>query len=200
VGDSLCNPFWIRGHLQQWNSSWVEKSIKGVVRAIEGGLNATYSPRLHPKVNGVLKQLLHVAEDQCLTFLDSCTLLWWKISGGGMSDKEAWSPVLVFVKKVFDDVSVVRAINSEETLASKVWASLCTTQMLKLYQLNNWVEHYKTSAILAVTSMRKEGKANEQMSSTLGSHTSTLHSHTTALKKHKEILDDLKRKNPSLSW
>jgi hypothetical protein len=108
--------------------------------------------------------------------------------------------VLVFVKQVFDDVSAVRAINSEETLASKVWASLCTTQILKSYQLNNWVEHYKTLAILAVTSMRKEGRAIEQMSSTLGSHTSTLQSHTIALKKHKEILDDLKRKNPSLLW
>jgi hypothetical protein len=80
------------------------------------------------------------------------------------------------------------------------WASLCTTQMLKSYQLNNWVEHYKTLAILAVTSMKKEGRAIEQMSSTLGSHTSTLQSHTIALKKHKEILDDLKRKNPSLLW
>jgi hypothetical protein len=69
----------------------LKKSIKGVVRAIEGGLDATYSPRLHPKVNGVLKQLLHIAEDQCLTFLDSCSPLWWKISGRGMSDKEAWS-------------------------------------------------------------------------------------------------------------
>jgi hypothetical protein len=178
----------------------LKKSIKGVVRAIEGGLDATYSPRLHPKVNGVLKALLHVAEDQCLSFLDSCTPLWRKISGGGMSDKEAWSRVLVFVKQVFDDIAAVRAINSEETLPSKVWASLCTAQMLKSYQLNNWVEHYKTSAILAVTSMRKEGKAIEQMSSTLGSHTSTLQQHTTALKRHKDMLDDLKKKNPSLSW
>jgi hypothetical protein len=177
----------------------LKKSIKGVVRAMQGGLDASYPPRLHPKVNGVFKQLLHTAEDQCLGFLDSCTPLWRKISGGGMSDKEAWSRVLVFVKQVFDDVAAVRAINSEETLGSKVWASLCTTQMLKSYQLNNWVEHYKTSAILAVTSMRKEGKAIEQMGTTLGAHTSTIQSHTNQLKKINEELKELKKKNPSLA-
>jgi hypothetical protein len=98
----------------------------------------------------------------------------------------------VFVKQVFDDIAVVRAVNSEATLGSKVWASFVTANMLRGYQTNNWVEHPKTSSILALTAMRKEGRALQQMMATLGSHTSTLQSHTTDIKKLKE---DMKKKS-----
>lgn len=100
----------------------------------------------------------------------------------------------MFVKQVFDDVAAVRAVNSEATLGSRVWASFATAHMLKVYQHNNWIEHPKTSSILAITSMRKEGKAIDQMATTLGTHTSTLQSHTAEIKKLKE---EMKKKNPS---
>jgi hypothetical protein len=102
--------------------------------------------------------------------------------------------VFVFVKQVFDDVAAVRAVNSEATLGSWVWTSFSTAHMLKIYQHSNWIEHPKTSSILAITSMRKEGKAIEQMSATLGLHTSMLQSHTTDIKKLKE---EVKKKNVS---
>lgn len=172
----------------------LKKSITGVVKALEGGLDAAYPPRLHPKVNAVFKDQLRLSSDQCLSFLDSCTPLQKKIAGGGLPDKECWSRVLVFVKQVFDDVAAVRAVNSEATLGSRVWASFATAHMLKVYQHNNWIEHPKTSSILAITSMRKEGKAIDQMATTLGTHTSTLQSHTAEIKKLKE---EMKKKNPS---
>jgi hypothetical protein len=170
----------------------LKKAINGVVKAIEGGLDSAYPPRLHPKINAVFKDQLRLTADQCLGFLDSCIPLFRKISGGGMEEKEAWTRVLVFVKQVFDDIAVVRAVNSEATLGSKVWASFVTANMLRGYQTNNWVEHPKTSSILALTAMRKEGRALQQMMATLGSHTSTLQSHTTDIKKLKE---DMKKKS-----
>jgi hypothetical protein len=169
----------------------LKKALNRVGKALEGGLDSTYPPRLHPKINAVFKDQLKLKVDQCLGFLDSCTPLHRKISGGGMDEKEAWSRVLVFVKQIFDDIGAVWAVNSEATLGSKVWASFVTANLLKVYQLNKWVEHPKTSSILALTAMRKEGRVLQQMTATLGSHTSTLQSHTMDIKKIKE---DLKKR------
>jgi hypothetical protein len=108
-----------------------------------------------------------------------------------MDDKEAWTRVLVFVKQVFDDIAAVWTVNSKATLGSKVWASFMTANLLRVYQLNNWVEHPKISSILALTAMRKEGRVLQQMMATLGSHTSTLQTHTTVIKKLK---DEVKKK------
>jgi peptidoglycan hydrolase CwlO-like protein len=61
------------------------------------------------------------------------------------------------------------------------------------------VEHPKTSAILALTSMRKEGKAIEELSSKVQSHGSAINRQTGDIKKLQEDMKDLKRKNPSLN-
>lgn len=177
----------------------LEKSLKGVIRAWEAGIDATFPVRTHPKPNAVFKAQLNVAGTQCLEYLGSLTPLFKQISGGGMSDKEAWSRGLVFSKQIFDDVALVRAINSEGTIASKVWASFKTTEMLKSYQMHNWVEHPKASSILALTSIRKEGKIVTDTIAKLRDQNSTIAKHSTDIKKLQEDIKALKQKNPSLA-
>jgi hypothetical protein len=79
---------------------------------------------------------------------------------------------MVYAKQIFDDVRTVRSPNSAASTGSYVWAAFRTAYLLKEYQRHNWVEHLKTSSILALTSMRKEGKAIEELSSKLQGHTS----------------------------
>ena len=38
----------------------LKKSLNGVVKAIEGGLDSAYPPRLHPKINAVFKRSTQV--------------------------------------------------------------------------------------------------------------------------------------------
>lgn len=81
---------------------------------------------------------------------------------------------------------------------SRIWASFRTTKILREYQRHNWVEHPKTSAILALTSMRKEGKAIEELSSKVQSHSSQLNRGLGDINKLQEDFKDLRKKNPSL--
>lgn len=130
----------------------LEKAIKGVFHAWEAGIDVAFAICVHPKPNAVFKALLHVSGAQCLEYLDCLSPLFKQISGG-ISDKEAWARGLVFSKQIFDNIAKVRAINSEGTIGSKVWASFRTVEMLKSYQLHEWVEHPKASSILALTSI-----------------------------------------------
>jgi hypothetical protein len=176
----------------------LEKAIKGVVRAWESGIDVAYPVRTHPKPNAVFKAQLHLAGEQCFEYLNSLTPLFKQISGG-ITDKEAWARGLVFTKQVFDDVAKVRTINSEATMGSKVWASFRTTEMLKSYQLHEWVEHPKASSILALTSIRKEGKIVAETVSKLKDQSSTIVKHTGEIKALKDDVKALKQKNPSLA-
>jgi wobble nucleotide-excising tRNase len=115
-----------------------------------------------------------------------------------MSDKDAWQRVLVFAKQVFADIATVRAPNSESSMGSMIWSSFRTAELLKEYQRHNWVEHPKTSSILALTSMRKEGKAMEELSSKVNSQVTTVNRHTTEIKRLTEDIKELRKKNPSL--
>ena len=177
----------------------LRKAIGNVRKALEGGVDVTFPVRSQPQSNAVFKAQINLAAAQCLEFLDSCTPLFKKISGGGMEEKDAWSRVLVFTKNIFDDVAKERAINSEGTTSSKVWASFKTTEMLKGYQAHNWVEHPKTSSILALTSMQKEGKSIAELTSSVKSHSASVQKLETELKRIKEELKELKKKNPSLA-
>jgi wobble nucleotide-excising tRNase len=80
-----------------------------------------------------------------------------------------------------------------------IWSSFRTTELLKEYQRHNWVEHPKTSSILALTSMRKEGKAMEELSSKVNSQVTTVNRHTTEIKRLTEDIKELRKKNPSLN-
>ena len=120
-------------------------------------------------------------------------------SWGGMTDAEAWQRNLVFAKQVFDEVATVRTTNSESSMSSKVWASFRTSELLKVYQRHNWVEHPKTSSILALTSIRKEGNALADTAAQLLSHKTSIKNHDTSIKKLTDEIKELKKKNPSLA-
>ena len=177
----------------------LKKRINGVLKALEGGVDYAFPVKTHPKANAVFKAQIALSGIQCLEFLDAQSPLWKQIAGGGMSDAEAWQRNLVFAKQVFDEVATVRTTNSESSMSSKVWASFRTSELLKVYQRHNWVEHPKTSSILALTSIRKEGKALAESAAQLQSHKASIKNHDAAIKKLTEDIKELKKKNPSLA-
>jgi hypothetical protein len=176
----------------------LKKDLTAAAKSIEAGIDYHFSASLHPKTNAVFRAQVRYALTQCTEFLDALTPLHKQISGGGMSGKESWSRVMIFAKQIFEDIRTVRAPNVAASTGSRILASFRTTEILKEYQRHNWVEHPKTSAILALTSMRKEGKAIEELSSKVQSHSSQLNQRLGDIKKLQEDLKDLKKKNPSL--
>lgn len=176
----------------------LKKSLDSVAKAIESGIDFHFPISTRPKSNAVFKAQTQLAHRQACEFLEALAPLYKQISGGGMSNKEAWSRVMVFARQIFTDIATVRALNSEGSLGSMIWASFRTSELLKEYQRHNWVEHPKTSSILALTSMRKEGKAIEEVNSKLIAHNTVLNRHTGDIKKLQDDIKELKKKNPSL--
>jgi hypothetical protein len=152
----------------------LKRKLQAVGKAIDEGIEYYFPAATHPKTYPVFKTHARTSLAQCLEFLDSLIPLYKQISGGGMSAKESWSRVMVYAKQVFDDVRTVWAPNSAASSGSYVWAAFCTAHLLKEYQRHNWVEHPKTLSILALTSMRKEGKAIEELTSKVQGHTSSV--------------------------
>ena len=177
----------------------LRKSIDAVAKSIEEGIDYQFPPNLRPKTNSVFKEQCRLSQRQCQEFLDSLAPLQRNIAGGGMTRKESWERVSVFARQIFLDISTVRKPNSESSVGSMIWASLRTSQLLKEYQRHGWVEHPKTTSILALTSMRKEGRAVEELVSKVASQTATINRHTGDIKKVVDELKELRKKNPSLA-
>eukprot|EP00804_Cyclotella_cryptica_P003634 CCRYP_002218-RA/>CCRYP_002218-RA protein AED:0.69 eAED:0.69 QI:0/0/0/1/0/0.5/2/0/747 len=154
----------------------VKKSLAAAAKSVDAGIDFSFPASTHPKANAVLKAQSTLAVAQCVEFLDSLSPLYKEIEGGGMSPKDSWVRCLAYAKQVFD---VVRS----------------TTELLKEYQLHNWVEHPKTSSILARTAMRKEGKALEDLVAKVQSHTTLVNSHAGDIKELQKDVKALKMKN-----
>lgn len=177
----------------------LKRSLTTVSKAMENGIDYHFPAATRPLANAVFKAQARLSFTQCIEFLDSLSPLYKNIQGSGMSDKDAWQRVLVFAKQVFADIATVRAPNSESSMGSMIWSSFRTAELLKEYQRHNWVEHPKTSSILALTSMRKEGRAMEELTTKVNTQTTTVNRHTTEIKRLTEDIKELRKKNPSLN-
>jgi hypothetical protein len=177
----------------------LKRSLTQVSKAIENGIDYHFPASTKPLANAVFKAQNRLSHTQCIEFLDSFGPLYKNIQGSGMTDKDAWQRVLVYTKQVFSDIATVRAPNSEASMGSMIWSSFKTAELLKEYQRHNWIEHPKTSSILALTSMRKEGRALEELTTKLNTNVATVNRHTTEIKRVADDLKDLRKKNPSLN-
>jgi hypothetical protein len=107
---------------------------------------------------------------------------------------------MVFVKSVFDDIYLVRAPNSEASTGSMMWGLFRTTQFLKSYQDLGWANNPKVAVALTFASMKKEGSALGDLTTRLGSLESTVGNHARDIRGLTTKFNDLKSKNPLLSF
>ena len=115
-----------------------------------------------------------------------------------MAPKEVWARNLAFTKAVCDHILLVRTPNSESSVASKIWCSMRTAKTLIEYSDKNWVEHPKTSSILVLTSLRKEGKGMTEALAKMEADSRAIGKHTAEISQLKLEFKKLKEKNPSL--
>ncbi|KAL7484868.1 hypothetical protein ACHAW6_010477 [Cyclotella cf. meneghiniana] len=115
----------------------LKKSLDAVAKAIESGIDFHFPIATRPLSNAVFKAQCSLAHRHACEFLESLAPLYKQFSGGGMSSKDSWSRVMVFARQIFTDIASVRALNSEGSLGSMIWASFRTTELLKEYQRHN---------------------------------------------------------------
>jgi hypothetical protein len=179
----------------------LQRAIDTVVNTMQAGIDYHFPPLTHPKANAIFSKQLRLSHDQVKGLLDCLTPLYKKISmEGSLAPKEAWSRVMVFVKSVFDDIYLVRAPNSEASTGSMMWGSFRTTQFLKSYQDLGWANNPKVAIALTFASMKKEGSALGDLTTRVGSLESTAGNHARDIRGLTTKFNDLKSKNPSLSF
>ncbi|KAL7484126.1 hypothetical protein ACHAW6_010879 [Cyclotella cf. meneghiniana] len=176
----------------------MKKALNTLATVLENGIDFHFPIGTRPKPNNVFKAQTRLLLTQCIEFLDSLAPLYRDFVGSGLSAKDSWQRVAAYARQIFAHVATIRTPNSEASVGSLIWASFRTSQLLKEYQANNWIEHPKTSSILARTAMRKEGHAITELSARVTTQGTTVNRHTGDIKKVADELKELKRKNPTL--
>jgi hypothetical protein len=82
------------------------------------------------------------------------------LKGGSLSAEEAWDRVFVFALEVLTSIQEERVMSLDlASEASMIWGCFKATDYTEEFRAQKFVQHHKASAILALTTLEREGKA-----------------------------------------
>ena len=165
-----------------------KKQLEEVTKMIQNAINFAYPTDVAPIPNAVFSEQLRTSYTQAVGFIDSINPLFKTLQTSGMSDKEAWGRIFVFVKSVFEDIATVRKVSAVRDASAMIWGSFATAELLKEYERLRWVQHPQVSATLALTAMQREGKNIQDALAAKGNETAASKKNADAIKKINEVL------------
>ena len=111
------------------------------------------------KIHTVLSDQNRRAYRQSISFIDSLIPFYKTLKGGSLSADEAWERVFVFVMEFLTSLREVRVISTDMSdEASMLWGCFKATDLAEEFRKQKYIEHPKALAILALTSIEREGK------------------------------------------
>ena len=112
------------------------------------------------KIHTVLTDQNRRAYRQCIGFIESLLPFHRTLKGGSLSTEEAWDRVFVFTMEFLTSLREVRVISSDMSEeAAMIWGCFKATDLAEEYRKQKFIEHPKALAILALTSIEREGKS-----------------------------------------
>ena len=121
-----------------------------------GGAEAANNRKIHTILSDQNRQ----AYRQTIAFIESLLPFHRTLKGGGLSSADAWERVFVLVVEVLDALREARVISSDLSAESAlIWGCFKATDLAEEFRLQKFVEHHKALAILALTSIEREGKS-----------------------------------------
>ena len=159
-----------------FEDSFRDGSHRRVIKGIESAFELTQkaidqefplslggeSSRDARKIHTILSDQNRRAYRQCIGFIESLLPFYRTLKGGSLTSEEAWDRVFVFVMEFLTalrEVRVIRANMSEE--AAMIWGCFKATDLGEEFRSQKFIEHPKALAILALTSIEREGKSME---------------------------------------
>jgi hypothetical protein len=112
------------------------------------------------KLHTILSDQNRIAYRQTTAFID-CLLPFHKtLVGGGLTSEEAWDRILVFVTEFLSCVQEERVLACADFSDESgiIWGCFKATDFAEDFRRQKFVEHPKALAILALTSIEREGK------------------------------------------
>jgi hypothetical protein len=112
------------------------------------------------KVHAILLDQLRRAYRQTIAFIDCLLPFYRTLKGGSLSAEEAWDRVFVFALEVLTSIQEERAMSLDlASEASMIWGCFKATDYTEEFRAQKFVQHHKALAILALTTLEREGKA-----------------------------------------
>ena len=109
------------------------------------------------EINAVLTALVNESYNHTVGLIGSMEPLYKTLKQGGMSSKESWRRVKLYVKGVFDAIHEVRGLAAEGTTGAMMWAVLSAHRIGSEYHAHQWINHPRVSSILALSALEHEG-------------------------------------------
>eukprot|EP00986_Skeletonema_menzelii_P016383 scaffold14397_cov80-Skeletonema_menzelii.AAC.2 len=150
---------WIGGHLGS-EKDRVLSGLERVKNKVLALIKSEYPLRRggrHAEINAVLTTLVNEAYTHAVGLIQSMEPLYKTLTQGGMSSKESWRRVKLYVKGVFDSIHEVRGLAGEGTRGAMMWAVLSAHRIGCEYHSHQWINHPRVSSILALSALEHEG-------------------------------------------
>jgi hypothetical protein len=111
------------------------------------------------KVHAILSDQLRRAYRQTVAFVDCLLPFYRTLKGGSLSKEEAWDRVFIFVLEVLTSVQEERVMSLDiASESSMIWGAFKATDFTEDFRNKKFVKHHTALAILALTSIEREGK------------------------------------------
>lgn len=115
------------------------------------------------KIHTILSEQNRMTHRQTIAFIECLMPFYRTLMGGSLTKEEAWDRVFVFVLEFLTTVQEQRVLAATDVTseAQMMWAALKATDFIEEFRKAKFIEHPKALAILALTSIEREGKAQE---------------------------------------
>jgi hypothetical protein len=113
------------------------------------------------KIHTILTEQNRLAHRQTIAFIECLLPFYRTLKVGSLTSEESWDRVLVFVLEVLTALQEHRVLACADVSdeAGMIWGCFKATDFGEEFRKQKFVEHHKALAILALTSIEREGKA-----------------------------------------
>ena len=166
--------------------------IQTAMKNFQAAIDMEYPRSGRGQVNEVFTEVVRLAGNQALMFMDTVEPLADILQATGMTPQDAWDRAALYPKTLFDSIRPVRVTAPKGMSGgAMLWGSFQATKLVQEFAKQRFTDHPRISSLLAITSMQKEGLLLKKLEKDFNRETGKLAS---LEKKVNEKLSALERK------
>jgi hypothetical protein len=151
------------------------------------------------KIRTIISVHNRIGLTDTLSFLDSISPFNRTVRSGGLPEAECWERTRLFVSEALSAIQEVCCVDAEmATNDALIWGSMKATDLAEQFRANKWIEDPKICAILAITSLEREGLAVAGIKSEMDHDRDVVSKVERRVQSLENKEKELKRKNPEL--
>lgn len=167
-----------RGLFNNGTQVQLKGKITAAMKNFQNAIDMEYPRSGRGQVNEVFTEVVRLAGNQALMFMDSVEPLADILQTTGMSPQDAWDRAALYPKTLFDSIKAVRVTAPKGMSGgAMLWGSFQATKLVQEFAKHGFTDHPRISSLLAITlytSMQKEGVLIKKLEKDLNRETGKL--------------------------